>query len=387
MSFKIPNIYERKDLRQLIAIPIALLIIGLLLSTQTTYDTTLKGGVSIILQTNTQISSAALASQLSSKLGVVQPDIAPSPGGYQITITTNDSLAAAQSALINFYSYQANYSSYNVNQTIAEIGLQRNPNNQTLISEMSQANIGMNKSLSGMKVSLASEAEALKPFIGSVSYNSSSAIKMGNEAPSFYTNASEIYKTKVISTIKGIIPFTSYSYEQITPTLGSYFLSQVWLILITAFVLVSIVVFFIFRSPAPAFAVVFGAGNDMIIAIGAMALLKIPLGVASLGGLLMLIGYSIDTDMLTAVRIIKRKEGTPEENAYSAMQTGLTMTLTAIVSFAILFIVSLVAYVPTYYEISGVVLFGLIGDIFTTWFANAPMVLMWKRRKDRKHGS
>ncbi|MDE1856432.1 MAG: protein translocase subunit SecF, partial [Candidatus Micrarchaeota archaeon] len=152
---------------------------------------------------------------------------------------------------------------------------------------------------------------------------------------------------------------------------------------IAAFVLISIAVLVIFRAWAPSLAIIFGAGNDMIIALGAMVLLNIPLGLASLGGLLMLIGYAIDTEIITAVRILKRRERTPEERAYGAMKTGMTMTAAAIASFAVLFAVSLVAYVPTYYEISGVVLFGLIGDLITTWLGNAPMILLYKKRHER----
>jgi len=37
---------------------------------------------------------------------------------------------------------------------------------------------------------------------------------------------------------------------------------------------------------------------------------------------------------------------------------------------------------PTYYEISGVVLFGLIGDLMTTWLGNAPMILIGLRGRD-----
>ena len=96
----------------------------------------------------------------------------------------------------------------------------------------------------------------------------------------------------------------------------------------------------------------------------------------------MLIGYSIDTDVLTAIRILKRSGGTPEDRAYESMKTGLTMTATAIVAFAVLFVVSIIIYVPTYYEISSVVLFGLIADIFTTWFGNASIILWHKKRKE-----
>jgi len=171
---------------------------------------------------------------------------------------------------------------------------------------------------------------------------------------------------------------------RVTPTLSSFFLSQLRTIIVAAFILISIAVFFIFRSPIPSLAIIFGAGNDLIIALGAMGLFKIPLGIASVGGLLMLIGYSIDTEILTSIRILKRHEGAAEERAYHAMRTGLTMTTTAIATFATLFAISIIAYVPTYYEIAGVVLFGLIGDLFTTWLGNAPMILLYKKRKERR---
>jgi len=31
-----------------------------------------------------------------------------------------------------------------------------------------------------------------------------------------------------------------------------------------------------------------------------------------------------------------------------------------------------------------VVLFGLIGDLFTTWLGNTPMILLYKKRKERR---
>ncbi len=59
------------------------------------------------------------------------------------------------------------------------------------------------------------------------------------------------------------------------------------------------------------------------------------------------------------------------------------MTITAIISFSILFIVSYFAFIPTYLEISGVVLVGLVADLITTWLANTPMVLWYKKEKRR----
>jgi preprotein translocase subunit SecF len=178
------------------------------------------------------------------------------------------------------------------------------------------------------------------------------------------------------------MPFVTYSYNEVTPTLGSFFLGKIKNIIIVSFVLVAFAVFFLFRTPVPSFAIVFGATNDILIALGAMGLFGIPLGLASVGGLLMLLGYSIDTDMLSAIRVLKRTDSTPEGRAFSSMKTGMTMTLTAIISFSILLVVSYVAFIPTYYEISAVVLVGLIADLATTWLANLPIILWYKKRKE-----
>ncbi len=382
MAFKLPNIYANRNLKHLIAVPIILLVLGLYFSTQIHFDSTLSGGVSILLETNSTISPSQFASMLTSKLGVSEPDVVASPGGYEITITENQSLSNAQNYLISFYQFQANYSSFQFNATTDQIGLEHSPNNETLQMGLEKASAGMNASSGKMAQYLNLELSTLKPLIGQRAYNASDIAGMGVVANNAYTNASTIYQSKVVSALQAIVPFKSYSYQQISPTLSSYFLGQIEYIIVVAFLLISIVVFVIFRSVVPSFSVVFGAGNDIIIALGFMGLLKIPLGLASLGGLLMLIGYSIDTDMLSAVRILKRHDGTAEDRAYSAFRTGTTMTFTAILSFGILFIVSLIAYVPTYYEISGVVLFGLIGDLFTTWLGNTSMILMYKKKKD-----
>ncbi len=382
--FTLPNIYKSKHARYFILVPLLLLAFGLYFSTHIVFDSTLAGGVSVIIQTNSTIGQQQLASAISSKLHVSNPSIQVSPGGLQVTLPINQSIANAEQDLINIYSYQGNYTSSELNATTAAIALNSTPNNQSLIKQLAADQALQTASLAGMRSQFSDELIALEPFIGSVTANANATpSQISSLAQGYYANASTEYENMTISGLRSVIPFTTYSYQQLTPTLGSYFLNQLEWVIIIAFIIISIVVFFIFRSIAPAFAVVFGAANDMIFAIGAMGLFGIPLGIASIGGLLMLIGYAIDTDLLNAVRILKRHEGTPEDRAFASMKTGLTMTAAAIVSFAVLFIISLYAYVPTYYEISGVVLFGLIGDMFTTWLGNASIILFYKRRKDR----
>ncbi len=381
----IPNIYARKDLRPFVIFPIVLLVIGVLLSTQLVLDSTLAGGVSMTLQTNASVSASALSSELSSVLHVQAPSVTTSAGQVAITFSTNQSLGSAEKYLLQFYAYSANYSTDLVSATTFSIDLQQNAKNATALAGLKKANAGINSSIAQMQGAVSNELAAVSPFVSGYSITGlNTSLELQTVAQAAYNNASNAYEQRVIAGLRTLVPFSSYSYEAVSPTLGSFFLSQFVDVIIFAFILVFIVVFIIFRSPVPSAVVVFGAANDMIIALGVMGLFKIPLGVASIAGLLMIIGYAMDTDVLTAIRILRRHEGSPEERAYGSMRTGLTMTSTAIVAFAVLFVVSVIVYIPTYYEVSAVVLAGLIGDIITTWFGNASILLMYKRRKERR---
>ena len=84
-------------------------------------------------------------------------------------------------------------------------------------------------------------------------------------------------------------------------------MSQVYFALAFAFLFMSITVFIIFRNLVPSLAVIAAALCDIIIAVGGMSLFGIPLSVATVGALLMLIGYSVDTDILLTTRVLKAK--------------------------------------------------------------------------------
>ncbi len=388
MAITLPNIYKSKNLKLFVAIPIVLMVISVFLSTRLVLDSSLAGGVIITIQSNTTQSSQQIATEVGTALHVASPSVVSASGIVTITIAANQSISTAYDQLLAFSLNQSAYGVYYTNATAAQIALQSSPSNSTASAELAVADAGMNKTLAGMNAALSGELASLSAFVPAQTYNTSDTTAMGLIAQDSYTNASLVYQQDVESKLATIVPSSAaVSYEPTAPSEGKAFLSSLEQIIIIAFVLVSIVVFFIFRSPVPSFTVVFGAANDIIIAIGAMALFGIPLGIVSIGGLLMLMGYSIDTDVLTAIRILKRHEGTPEERAFSSMKTGLTMTMAAIASFAVLFAISFIAYIPTYYEISGVVLFGLIGDLATTWLGNASMMLLYvKRKESRKIG-
>ena len=381
------NIYESRHYKLLILLPLALLFISLYFIPKIALDPSLAGGVSVTLTTTSAVNIQNLTSALSAKIPNTQVSQS-SVGGVTsvlITLPANDSIAAADNELLAVYNEYSNYTvtTVSVEALLAQLAAQ--PNNSTAKALLASLQSNQTKYLSSMNVHYSSELADLSRFVhsSSVAYNSSDAQSVRAAAQTVYTNASAVYKDGIMSLLRSHISFSNYSYQDVTPTLGSYFLRQVRGIIIAAFILVAIAVFFIFRTPIPSLAVVFGAANDIIVALGAMGAFHIPLGVASVGGILMLIGFSIDTDLLSSIRILKRTEGTPTERAMSTFTTGVTMTSTAILSFLTLFIISYIAFIPTYIEISGVVLFGLLADILTTWFGNTVMVVWYKKRRDR----
>ncbi len=382
---QLPNIYEYKHYKLLIIIPIAMLLVSLYFIPKIQLDQTLKGGVTIQLQTNSIINTGALVGKIDSAMPGAQASISSSPGGISITLVANATLYQADAYSTAVYSAYGNYSNAAYLSAAYNVQLQGQPNNQSIISALNGAQANQSKALGAMQSNLANELSLLAVFNGAIpTYNSTNAQAMAALSASAYANASAKYQNTVVSTLRGLVSFSSYSYNDVTPTLGSFFLSQMESIIIWAFILVAIAVFFIFRNPIPSMAVVFSSANDILVALGVMGIFGIPLGVASIGGILMLIGYSIDTALLSSIRILKRSEDTAVKRAYSTMKTGITMTSAAIITFAILLVVSYIAFIPTYLEISGVVLAGLIADIFTTWFGNTPMVLAYKKRKELK---
>ena len=171
---------------------------------------------------------------------------------------------------------------------------------------------------------------------------------------------------------------TIVSYRSVGPLLSKQSLTQVYYALGFAFLFMSITVFIIFRNFVPSMAVILAAFCDIVIAIGGMSIFGIPLSLASVGALLMLIGYSVDTDILLTTRVLKRREGTINERAKDAMTTGFTMAAAAIGSMLALYLVVrfLMPYAQVLDQIAAVLVIGLIADVLATWLMNLG-VLRW----------
>ncbi|WP_414468832.1 protein translocase subunit SecF [Methanobacterium sp. ACI-7] len=178
---------------------------------------------------------------------------------------------------------------------------------------------------------------------------------------------------------------TVESFRSVGPVLSAEALNQVYWAMAFAFLFMAITVFIIFRSIVPSIAVILAALSDIIIAAGGMSLFGIPLSLGSVGALLLLIGYSVDTDVLLTTRVLKRREGTITQRAIDAMKTGLTMAITSISAMVTLYIV-VILLIPSagvLADIAAVLIIGLAADVLVTWLMNLG-ILRWYLESGRR---
>ena len=168
------------------------------------------------------------------------------------------------------------------------------------------------------------------------------------------------------------------SYKSVGPILGKETMKQIYWAVGFAFLFMSITVLIVFRNLVPSLAVIMAAACDITIALGGMSLFKIPLSLASIGAILMLIGYSVDTDILLTTRVLKQRKGKITDRAIGAMKTGITMSGASIASMSALYIVTvfIIPEAEVLSNIAAVLIIGLSADIITTWLMNLG-ILRW----------
>ncbi|MBR4284577.1 MAG: protein translocase subunit SecF [Methanocorpusculum sp.] len=167
--------------------------------------------------------------------------------------------------------------------------------------------------------------------------------------------------------------------DQIGANFGATLQSQAFLALLFAFLGMAVVVFIAFRKILPALTVVFAGVADITITAACMNIFGIELSLATTAALLMLIGYSVDSNILLTTKVLKR-QGNLEEKMEGAFHTGFIMTSTTFCAILAMFIVSLIGNVPTLYTISAVLLIGLICDLIFTWGFNAGMLRLYAEK-------
>ena len=166
-------------------------------------------------------------------------------------------------------------------------------------------------------------------------------------------------------------------------SLSEGFYKQLRFSVILAFLFMAVVVFIIFRSFIPSFAVILSAFADIVMTIAVVDFFGVRLSIAGVIAFLMLIGYSVDTDILLTSRVLKRRDGNVNGRIFESFKTGITMTLTSIAALLVsLYIIYGVSDVLS--QIFSILLIGLGFDIMNTWFANASILKWYVESKERR---
>ena len=149
--------------------------------------------------------------------------------------------------------------------------------------------------------------------------------------------------------------------------------------LIFSFVLMSIVVFISFRTFIPSLAVISAALTDILAALAVIDIIGIKLSAAGVVAFLLVIGYSIDTDILLTTRLLKRHEAPFYDRLKSSIKTGLTMTIAAIAALVTGYII---AIPPELKQIFLIISIALVFDVITTYFGNAGILINYCKKKN-----
>ena len=167
------------------------------------------------------------------------------------------------------------------------------------------------------------------------------------------------------------------SSSTIAPSFGAEAQRVAAIGLIVAFVGMSSIIFLLFRSGAPSIAVVASAFSDLVVPFAFMGVVGIELTLGTVAALLLIIGYSVDSDVLLN-KYILRRQGEFYESVYGAMETGVTMTLTSLLAMSVMTVAAAAYGVPLLRDIGLIITVGLLADLMNTYLMNVAILRWYK---------
>ena len=147
--------------------------------------------------------------------------------------------------------------------------------------------------------------------------------------------------------------------------------------LLIAFGGMAALVALMFRTFVPSLAVIASAFSDLVIPLALMRLFNIELTLGTVAALLMLIGYSVDSDLLLNNHVLRRR-GDFYTSTFRATRTGITMTITSIAAMIVMTIVSYLFGIPLLPDVGLILVFGLLADLMNTYLLNVSLLRYYK---------
>jgi len=338
-----------KNYKKYLIIPAVLAIILLILSfvyPGFSPGIDLTGGNLIIVRSQTELSEQKITDILSAEFDLVELKVSTiaSPTGYGAWIEYSKDPIVAQAE-------------DKINEAIKNI---ENDATSIVYSNEAIALLGKNtQEFSNAKLALLGAQDAL------AAYKEDFSVKL------------QTLLTEKLSLGEDV----EFQKKEISQTLGAESQFAAVQIFIMGMILIVVIIFLSFRQVIPSVAIILAMIFDILAGLSGMALLNIPLSLTTIPALLMLVGYSVDTDIMLTTRLLKDKTGNARERAASSMKTGLTMTGTTLAALSAMVIISYFNQIEVIYYIATILLFGLVGDVISTWLMNAPILIWFVERK------
>ncbi len=198
------------------------------------------------------------------------------------------------------------------------------------------------------------------------------------QANGLIIETSDITTEQLREFINTNFPNSDISLQETGTGLGQSFFKEMINAIIFAFLLMGLVVFITFKKIVPSIAVILSAFLDIFATLAIISALGMKLSSAGIAAFLMIIGYSIDTDIMLTTKVIKRKQGTLWERTVKAFKTGVTMTLTTIAALLIAFLITNSIVLK---QMFAILLIALVIDLISTWIMNTGL-LIWYMKKN-----
>ncbi|NGM69847.1 protein translocase subunit SecF [Natronolimnobius sp. AArcel1] len=167
------------------------------------------------------------------------------------------------------------------------------------------------------------------------------------------------------------------SQSTVSPTFAEQTQQTALLGIAVAFLGMSVIAFLLFRTFVPSIAIVLSAFSDIVIPLAFMSLANISLSLGTVAALLMLIGYSVDSDILLNNHILRR-QGDFYESTHRATRTGVTMTVTSMAAMLVMGVAATLFGVELLASVGIILFVGLAADLMNTYMLNLSLLRWYK---------
>jgi len=228
------------------------------------------------------------------------------------------------------------------------------------------------------------DADSLKTYLSSEFPESDISVRtltrLG-EKTGVMISSSDIESKELLNSLKTKFGELDYNIEEMGSSLGKSFFKEIFTAILFAFLFMAIIVFIYFRQPIPSLAIVLSAFSNMVVTLAIINLMGVRLSTAGIAAFLMLIGYSVDTNILLSTKVLKRKGGEVIDRIINGMKSGLTMTFTTLTAIVVAYTFSQSAALS---QIMLILIIGLLMDVLNTWVQNAGILRLYLERRTKR---